>query len=251
MDLKLQDKHIIISGGAKGIGAEIARFFGEEGAVPIILDRDEAAGNRLMEEMKSGEFMGIDLRDEKACERAIASIREKYDSIDVLVNNAGVNDVIGLTASVEEFIASLHRNLIHYFTLTRLCWDSLEQSKGTIVNISSKIALVGQGNTSGYAAAKGAILALTREWAVEGLAHDIRVNAVLPAEVWTEMYEEWLNEYENPTELKSRMESKVPLGKRMTTPEEIAKTVLYLASHMSSHTTGEFLSPDDGYVNIR
>nr|VFJ44290.1 MAG: L-fucose dehydrogenase [Candidatus Kentron sp. FW]VFJ57848.1 MAG: L-fucose dehydrogenase [Candidatus Kentron sp. FW] len=119
------------------------------------------------------------------------------------------------------------------------------------MNISSKVALVGQGKTSGYIAAKGAILSLTREWAVEGLDHGVRVNAILPAEVWTEMYDEWLNKFDNPTELKVHMESKVPLGKRMTTPEEIAKTVLYLASHMSSHTTGEFLHPDGGYVHVR
>ncbi|VFM95877.1 MAG: L-fucose dehydrogenase [Candidatus Kentron sp. G] len=205
MDLKLRNKHVIISGGAKGIGAAVARLFQEEGAIPIILDMDESAGNRLMEEMKSGEFMGIDLRDEQACERAVASIREKYGSIDVLVNNAGINDVIGLAASGEEFLASLHRNLIHYFTLTRLCWDALKQSKGAIVNISSKIALVGQGKTSGYVAAKGAILSLTREWAVEGLDYGIRVNAVLPAEVWTEMYGEWLNKFDNPAELKVHM----------------------------------------------
>nr|VFJ44294.1 MAG: L-fucose dehydrogenase [Candidatus Kentron sp. FW]VFJ57853.1 MAG: L-fucose dehydrogenase [Candidatus Kentron sp. FW] len=108
MDLKLQNKHVIISGGAKGIGAAIARLFQEEGAIPIILDMDEAAGNRLVGEMGSGEFIGIDLRDEKACERAVTSIQKKYGSIDVLVNNAGVNDVIGLTSPVEEFMASLH-----------------------------------------------------------------------------------------------------------------------------------------------
>nr|VFK17946.1 MAG: L-fucose dehydrogenase [Candidatus Kentron sp. LPFa]VFK32479.1 MAG: L-fucose dehydrogenase [Candidatus Kentron sp. LPFa] len=251
MNLNLRGKHIIISGGAKGIGAVTTRLFLEEGAIPIILDSDEEAGNRLIGDLKSGEFIGLDLRDGGKCERAIASVIGKYGSIHVLVNNAGTNDVVGLTASREEFVASLDQNLVHYFTLTKLCWDSLKQSKGTVVNISSKVALVGQGNTSGYVAAKGAILALTREWAVEGLAHDIRVNAVLPAEVYTEMYEEWLNKFDNPTERKAHMESKVPLGKRMTTPEEIAKTIRYLASDMSSHTTGEFLSPDGGYVQIR
>ena len=127
----------------------------------------------------------------------------------------------------------------------------LKQSRGTIVNIGSKVALTGQGGTSGYAAAKGAILALTREWAAELLPYGIRVNAVLPAEVMTPAYTAWLATLQNPDALLHRITEQIPLGQRMTTPEEIAAAVVFLLSPtQSGHTTGQQLLVDGGYVHL-
>ena len=255
MNLNMKDKTIIITGGAKGIGAAITKLASEEGAIPVILDLDEVAGNHLIKQLGRGEFIHTDLREEDACKVAVETVVKHYDRIDMLVNNAGVNDLVGLEAPNEAFINSLHTNLIHYFTMTKLCWPHLKTAQGSIVNLASKVALTGQGGTSGYAASKGAILALTREWAIEGAADSIRVNAVLPAEVYTGIYKSWLlNKYgdeDKAAAMKKAIEAKIPLGKRMTMPEEVARTVLYLASAMSSHTTGSFLYPDGGYVHIR
>src|SRR2546430_13759153 len=98
--------------------------------------------------------------------------------------------------------------------------SALKAAHGSIVNIASKTAITGQGDTSGYASAKGAILALTREWAVELLPYNIRVNAIVPAEVMTPGYEQWLNTFPDPETKLSNVVSEIPLGKRMTAPEE-------------------------------
>src|SRR5690606_16420515 len=115
------------------------------------------------------------------------------------------------------------------------------------LNISSKVALTGQGGTSGYAAAKGAQLALTREWATELLHYGIRVNVILPGDVMTPLYKSWLNSFDNPEEKLQEITSNIPLGQRMTSDLEIADLAVFLLSEKSGHTTGQFLSPDGGY----
>lgn len=185
MDLHLKDKVIIVSGGAKGIGRAICDQLVEEGARAVILDKDEEAGRKAAQS-KGIHFISIDLNDPIACEGAVASVIKTQGRLDGLVNNAGRNDGIGLaTGSPEHFMKSLQNNVAHYFFLAHFALPHLKTTKGSIVNIASKVAVTGQGNTSGYAAAKGAVLALTRDWAVELIPFGIRVNAVLPAEVWT------------------------------------------------------------------
>ena len=130
------------------------------------------------------------LEDTARCQSAIAEIQEQHGDIYGLVNNAGVNDGAGLeNGSVGRFVESLNKNLIHYYALAHFALPSLKRTQGSIVNISSKVAHTGQGNTSAYAATKGAQHALTREWAAELLSYEIRVNAVLPAEVMTPLYD--------------------------------------------------------------
>jgi len=126
----------------------------------------------------------------------------------------------------------------------------LKHSRGSIVNIGSKTALTGQGGTSGYASSKGAILALTREWAVELLEFGIRVNAVVPAEVMTPLYQQWLGTFPDPEEKLKIIVSKIPLGKRMTTADEIAAMVVFLISAKTGHITGQHLFVDGGYVHL-
>jgi len=253
MDLQLKDKVILVTGGGKGIGAAICRAVCQEGGIPVIADRDEDAAARLVRESghERTRFVAVDLRRPEECRRAVNRAMEFFGHLDALVNNAGVNDGIGLEGgSPENFAASLERNLLHYYNVAHYALPALKEARGAIVNIASKVALTGQGNTSGYAAAKGGILALTREWAAELLSAGVRVNAVVPAEVMTPLYQQWLSGFPDPQKKLSSIVSHIPLGKRMTTAEEIAATVLFLISPLASHTTGQFLFVDGGYVHL-
>jgi L-fucose dehydrogenase len=252
MDLQLKDKVILITGGAKGIGAAISRAAAQEGAIAVIVDRDEEAGSRLVQELgANAQFVTADLCRLEACRAAAYKAMEIAGRLDALVNNAGVNDGIGLERGTPQtFVASLERNLLHYYNMAHYALPALKHARGAIVNIASKVALTGQGNTSGYAAAKGGILALTREWAAELLPIGIRVNAVIPAEVMTPLYQHWLSSFPDPQQKLSSIVSHIPLGKRMTMAEEIAATVLFLLSPRSSHTTGQYLFVDGGYVHL-
>lgn len=255
MDLQLKEKVILVTGGAKGIGAAIARGAAREGAITVIVDRDAEAGARLQDELHASGalslFISIELTNPESCSSAVAQTLKTFGRLNALVNNAGVNDGVGLeSGSPQKYIESLQRNLLHYYNMAHFTLPSLKHTRGTIVNISSKTAVTGQGNTSGYASSKGAILALTREWAVELLPYNIRVNAIVPAEVMTPLYQQWLETFPNPDEKLKLIISKIPLGKRMTTVEEIASTVLFLLSARAEHITGQHLFVDGGYVHL-
>jgi len=255
MDLQLKDKVIVITGGAKGIGAAITRAAVEEGAIPVVIDRDEQALQQIEKELKAKhkETLCIKAELSKAqdCRRVVDDAHRRLGRIDALVNNAGVNDKIGLEeGSPDKYVESLERNLLHYYNMAHYALPHLKKASGAIVNISSKTALTGQGGTSGYASAKGAILALTREWAVELLPYGIRVNAIVPSEVMTPLYRQWLDTFPNPEEKLTGITAKIPLGKRMTLAEEIAWTAIFLLSPRSGHTTGQQLFVDGGYVHL-
>lgn len=255
MDLQLNQRVVVITGGAKGIGASIARGCANEGAIPVIVDKDAAAGNQLQSELhatgKTCGFICADLTSLQNCSAAVGHARRNHGRIDALVNNAGVNDRIGLEhGTPAQFVESLQRNLLHFYNMAHFALPALKKSKGCIINIASKTAITGQGGTSGYASSKGAILALTREWAVELLPYEIRVNAIVPSEVMTPLYESWLATFPDPEEKRRLITSRIPLGHRMTTAEEIAATVLFLISARASHTTGQFLFVDGGYAHL-
>jgi L-fucose dehydrogenase len=251
MDLHLKDKVFIVSGGANGIGRAISSQLHDEGATPILLDKDEVAGKSFVKSFKRAQFYSIDLHNAEACRKTVEKVHKVTGRIDGLVNNAGMNDGVGLAKGTPaRFIKSMTNNAGHFYFLAHACLPHLQSTKGCIVNIASKVAVTGQGNTSGYAAAKGAILSLTREWAVELLPSSIRVNAVLPAEVWTPLYENWIKSFPNPAVKKKEVESKIPLNKRMTTPEEIADMVVFLLSDRSSHVTGQWIHVDGGYTHL-
>ncbi|MDO7846176.1 SDR family oxidoreductase [Hymenobacter sp. M29] len=255
MDLQLQDKVIIVTGGAKGIGEGIARLLAQEGAVPVIVGRNEADNRQTVTAIeaaggRAGQ-VAAELAEPAECARAVQAVISQFGRIDGLVNNAGVNDGVGLeNGSYEGFMQSLHRNVVHYYLMAHHALPELIKSQGAIVNITSKTAETGQGNTSAYAAANGGRNALTREWAVELLKYGIRVNAVMVAESWTPAYETWIQTLPNPEEKLREITSKIPLGNRMTTAEELANTTAFLLSNRSSHTTGQIFHVDGGYVHL-
>ena len=255
MDLQLKDKVIIVTGGAKGIGEGIVKVLATEGAIPVIIGRNENDNMQTVEAVKAAggkafEFVA-ELTEPLACKQAVDAVIKQFGRIDGLVNNAGVNDGVNLEhGSYERFMASLHKNVVHYYLMAHHALPELIKSKGAIVNITSKTAETGQGGTSAYAAANGARNALTREWAVELLKYGIRVNAIVVAECWTPLYESWIKTLPNPEEKLKEIVSKIPLENRMTTAEEIANTTAFLLSQRSSHTTGQLIHVDGGYTHL-
>jgi len=251
VDLQLENKVVLVTGGAKGIGAAIVRAAAAEAAIPVIVDRDAEAGKNLHAEVRTSHMIVADLLSPADCQSAVDSTVEKFGRLDALVNNAGVNDKIGLEhGSPEQYTESLGRNLLHYYSMAHFALPYLKKTRGCIVNISSKTAITGQGGTSGYASSKGAILALTREWAAELLGYGIRVNAVVPAEVMTPLYRQWLATFPDPERKLQSVLAKIPLEKRMTSPDEIAAMVVFLLSARAAHITGQHVFVDGGYVHL-
>ena len=256
MDLGLKDKVVVISGaaGKKGsIGQTILQNLVNEGAIPAVIDRNDRGFDYIEQIRKKGIdaiFCKTDVTNPDQIKKAIDTIVKKYGKIDVVINNVGVNDGIGLDATYEEFMNSLKLNMVSYFLVVKHALPYLKKSKGNILNIGSKVALTGQGKTSGYAASKGAILGLTREWAVDLIKYGIRSNAIIIAESWTPAYDTWIKTLEDGAEKLKSIVKKIPLENRMTTPKEIADVCLFTISERSSHTTGQFITVDGGYVHL-
>lgn len=255
MNLELEGKIIVVTGGAKGIGLGIVQVLAHEGAVPVIIGRNEVdnleAVQKIKESGKDAYQLVAELSKPEECEKVVSAIIRQFGRIDGLVNNAGVNDGVGLEkGSYERFMQSLHSNLVHYYLMAHYALPALKESKGAIVNIGSKTAETGQGGTSAYAAANGGRNALTREWAVELLPYGVRVNSVIVAECYTPLYDKWIKTLPNPEEKLASIVSKIPLGNRMTTEEEIANMTVFLLSERSSHTTGQLIHVDGGYVHL-
>ena len=255
MDLGLGEKVVVVTGGASGIGAAISQSFAEEGATVIIAARRRAQADAVLANLhakgRTAHAVQVELTDEQQCRDAFAWIGDDVGKIDVLVNNAGVNDKVSLEAGTGAFRESLERNLVQVYRCAHLALPYLLKSRGNIVNVGSKVAVTGQGGTSGYAASKGGVNALTREWAVHLAGYGIRVNCVVPAEVMTPLYERWLHSStDDPEKARRRICSLIPFGQRMTTTQEIADAVVFVASSASSHTTGQILYVDGGYTHF-
>lgn len=256
MNLQLQDKVIIVTGGAKGIGEAISMGLAREGAIPVILGRNEKENLEAVEAIKGTGgtcyHYKVELSDPVACKDVMQRLIQDIGRIDGVVNNAGVNDGIGLEhGSYEGFMSSLHKNLVHYYLVVHYALPALMKStNAAIVNITSKTAETGQGGTSAYAAANGGRNALTREWAVELLKYNIRVNAIVVSESFTPMYASWISQFSNADALLADITARIPLQNRMTKPAEIADMAIFLLSEKSAHTTGQLIHVDGGYVHL-
>ncbi len=251
MNLNLQGKVAIVTGGSKGIGLGIVQQLLTEGACVVNVGRSAAdAGDLPGATSANYLFVQGDLTDLTVCERGVMATIQTFGAVDILVNNAGVNDGAGLDAGPAAFMQSLQRNLIHYYAMAHYAAAHLRRSRGCIINIGSKVCETGQGGTSGYAASKGAVNGLTREWAVELAPAGVRVNAVLPAETWTPLYERCLAAMPDPAGSRAAIEHLIPLGRRFTTIDELAAMVVFLASDRSSHTTGQIIYVDGGYTHL-
>jgi L-fucose dehydrogenase len=254
MNLGLGNKTALVTGGASGIGAAVVRMLAVEGARVVVADCDEALGRKLSAELLGAKcavlFVAADFTCEADCQCCVEETVRAFGGLDILIHNAGVNDGIGLEQSPADFMVSLQKNLLHAFAITHFAVGELKKARGAIVNVGSKVAVTGQGHTSGYAAAKGGLLALTREWAAALAPDGVRVNAVVPAECDTPQYQRWFAAQSNPQEARATIEQLVPLGQRLTTPEEVAAAILFLASPLASHITGQSLFVDGGYTHL-
>lgn len=256
MDLELKNKITIITGaaGMKGsIGETILKYLVKEGSIPAIIDRNDRGFEYVEEIKKSGIdalFCKTDVTDPDQIKKSIKLIVAKYGRIDAIINNVGVNDGVGFDSSHNDFMNSLKLNMVSYFLVVKYALPYLKVSKGNILNIGSKVPITGQGGTSGYAASKGGVLGLTREWAVDLIKYNIRVNALIIAESWTPSYENWIKTLKNGKQKLKSIKEKIPFEKRMTEPDEIANTALFIISNKSSHTTGQFIFCDGGYVHL-
>jgi L-fucose dehydrogenase len=184
MNLQLQDKVVLIAGGASEIAAATACAVAQEGAVPVIVDRDAESRDRLRAELHRNRAKSVvistDLTSPENCSEAVNQTVKDLGKIDALINHAGVTDRIGLEHGThQQYIGSLQRNLIPFYNMAHYALPHLKRTRGTIVNICSNTAIAIPSGATGTASCKGAILALTREWAVELLPYGIRVNAVV------------------------------------------------------------------------
>ena len=255
MDMQFEDKVILVTGGDKGIGFGICEALAREKAIPVVIGRKQQDVLTAVKEIEAHGGKAFhafaELTAPDQCVAAVQRVVDEYGRIDGLVNNAGINDGVSLTeGSYDEFVQSYLRNTAHYYLMAQLALPWLKKSKGAIVNIGSKVSVTGQGGTSGYAAANGARNALTREWAVELLPFSIRVNAIIVAECFTPQYERWVNAFPGAQKRLEQIKDRIPLENRMTTTGEIADTTVFLLSSRSSHTTGQLLFVDGGYVHL-
>lgn len=262
MDTGLKDKVAIVTGGAAGIGRATVLKFAEEGAIPVFIDKNRLAGESLgkifIRTPEDYMFIQGDLTDKEVCKSSIEKTIANYGKLDILVNNAGKNDRHGVeNTSPEVFVKSLEGNLIHYYTMTYYAWPYLKKSKGNIVCVSSKVALVGsgeKGGTTAYATAKAGINGMVRDLASYSCREDsgIRVNAVIPGIVKTQLFDEYMIETYGSIEAGiAQFCRDIPLDGQPTSPEAIADAIVFLASNkLSPHTTGEIFVPDGRYCNI-
>ncbi len=238
------NKVAIITGGAKGIGEGCTRVFCGAGWRVVISDYDEKSGVELAREMNAqgpGEvrFELADMRKEEDIRRVIDNTVERYGRLDALVNNAGwhpptlpIDDF-----SVQDFLDLLQLNLIAVFVGCKLALPHLRKTRGSIVNISSLVAQLGQEGATIYCATKGAVSAFTKALAIDEAKHGVRVNAILPGNIYTHMRITSVAASPDPQGLHEWLESTQHLG-RSGTIQEAGQTCLFLASDQSSFITG-------------
>ncbi|MDQ6645243.1 MAG: SDR family oxidoreductase [Chloroflexota bacterium] len=252
--MRLKDKVAIITGGGSGFGEVTGRLFAREGAAVMLADLNSAAARAVAESIQAegGQAFWVEA-NVTSSESAAAMVKATLDhfgQVDILFNNAGIEgwgSVIDSDEATWERIFAVHVRgpfLCSKYTIPAM----IERGKGgSVINVSSVAGLVGLQNMSAYSAAKGAIVSLTRSMAADFAQHNIRVNCIAPGTTMTPLGKR-LIENDTPEKLAQRL-SRYPMG-RFGEPEEIARSVLYLASDDSSYTTGTCLVMDGGLTSV-
>ncbi len=246
-EIKLKDKAAIVTGGARGIGKEIALMFAREGANVAICDVNEDALREACQEIEAldREALGlkIDVTSMDQVEGMVQKILDKWGKIDILVNNAGITrDGLLLRMKESDWDAVLNVNLKGTFNCTKAAAKvMMKQRCGKVVNIASIIGLMGNAGQCNYAASKGGVVSFTKSIAKELASRSINVNAIAPGFIKTAMTDKLSDE------LKQTMLKLIPLN-RFGEPADVAKAALFLVSEESSYLTGQVIKVDGGMV---
>lgn len=239
-------KVVIVTGGAQGIGRAIAKAFHCAGASVVLVDRDAAQGTKAAEAMPGARLVEADLADEAAIARVARDIEQLYGRVDVLVNNAGIElDLPFDQVTAEGWGRVMAVNLRAPFLLTQALVPFFPKAGGAVVNISSIHASNAFPNSIPYACSKAGLLALTRNLALELAELKIRVNAICPGYIDTQLWEDYLQSSDNPQRLAEETAALHPLGRRGV-PEDVAGAAVFLANSCSSFITGTHLVVDGG-----
>lgn len=249
--MKLNGKVMIVTGAAKGIGLGCATVCAQHGAAVVLADIDEAVGRHatqlLSDQGHRTLFQVCDVTDETAIQALITQTIETFGQLDCLINNAGwhppameIDDT-----GVEDFERLLRLNLTSAFMAIKYAVPHLRKTRGSIINMSSEVGLIGQGQAAGYVSTKAGLIGLTKALAIDLAPRGVRVNAVCPAGVLTPLLEQWAATQYDPTAAIKMVETWHLLG-RMARPEEIGQTCAFLASDEASFITGQAICPDGG-----
>lgn len=245
---RFEKRVAIVTGGAQGIGEGCVRVFAAEAASVVIFDRNLERAKALIAGLPGTHLaLQVDVSNHDDVARAVEQAHASFGRIDCLVNNAGIHPP---DTPIEKMTPSqmLEVMNINFGSTYACCYHALKYlraTRGTIVNISSMTAVLGQKNSTAYAASKGAQLSFTKSLALETAADGIRVNAILPSNVDTPLMRQWASSLPNPTEALERIAALQPLG-RMASIEEIGRVALFLATEDSSFMTGQGLEVDGG-----
>ncbi len=245
---RLQDRVAVVTGGAAGIGKATAEKFCAEGAAVSIWDVNVEAGETTVKELAdngyTAEFRTVNTSDINAVNAAVEAVKNRYGRIDILVNNAGITrDATLMKMDEEKFDQVIDVNLKGVFVCGQaVAKVMLEQGSGSIINASSVVALYGNFGQTNYVATKAGVIGMTKVWARELGRKGIRVNAIAPGFIATEMVKKM------PEKVLDMMRGKTPLG-RLGEPEDIANAFLFLASDDSSFVNGTTLSVDGGVIS--
>jgi len=244
--MKFSGKNVLITGASRGIGAEIAKYLASEGLKVWINYRSGAeAADKVKDEIEANggnaAVIGFDVTDEKAFIEAVKTIIDSDGELSYLVNNAGItNDKLAMRMSVEDFKSVIDANLTSTFVGCREAVKVMSKKRfGAVVNVASVVAEMGNMGQANYVASKGGVISMTKTFALEGAARNIRFNTVTPGFIMTDMTAE-LNE-----KAKEAMMSRIPL-KRFAEPKEVASAVAFLLSDEASYITGETLKVNGG-----
>lgn len=250
--MRFQGKAVVVTGGSKGIGEGCARVFCREGGLVAILARGKAAGEALATELnKTGPgraiYVSCDVSECDQLQSAIDHTAEEFGRIDCLINNAGWHPPATTIddTRLEDLDSLIRMNFISTFAGCKFALPYLRKTKGTIINMSSMVAILGQEHSTAYCSTKGAQLSLTKALAVELGREGIRVNAILPGNVDTPLMRDWAATLPDPKSALERVAALQVFG-RMATGEEIGRIALFLATDDSSFLTGQAIEAEGG-----